>query len=64
MLYCKKTSTKVVPKEVLFDVIQRGHEGEGLAGQDKTGAEIRSNYSWVRQEAIKSYQTENYAWTA
>ena len=52
VLYCLKTSNPVVPQEELFDTIKRCHERVGHAGRDKTWAEVRANYGWVRWDCI------------
>lgn len=55
IVYCVKTSSPVVTKEDMFDVISRCHEQVGHSGRDKTWNELRSNYSWVKQHVVELF---------
>ncbi|XP_019630661.1 PREDICTED: uncharacterized protein LOC109474743 [Branchiostoma belcheri] len=54
ILYCKKSSCPVVPKEV-FDTIKRCHSRVGHSRRDKTWVEIKNNYSWIRHGFVELY---------
>ncbi|XP_035699879.1 KRAB-A domain-containing protein 2-like [Branchiostoma floridae] len=55
VLYCKKSSHPVVPKEHIFDAIKCCHTRVGHSRRDKTWEEIKNNYSWVRHDLVQLY---------
>ena len=55
LLYCKKTSCPVVTKENIFDTLVRCHERVGHSGRQKTWAEVKGNYAWIKHDVVQLF---------
>eukprot|EP00096_Caligus_rogercresseyi_P011880 TRINITY_DN4827_c0_g2_i2.p1 TRINITY_DN4827_c0_g2~~TRINITY_DN4827_c0_g2_i2.p1 ORF type:complete len:313 (-),score=46.97 TRINITY_DN4827_c0_g2_i2:52-990(-) len=55
VLYCRKSSLPVVPKDKIYYAIERCHIRVGHSGRDKTWEEIKTNYAWIRYDIIHLY---------